>query len=100
MVTSQYHHHHNQKYQWAFGNGKTSFLFKCLAAKQNVWGLFNKKYKYSCISNIKYVLLLMIYFWYSECKNTVNSEIIACIYYCDSSTADKNVRFNYCDAPR
>ena len=27
-------------------------------------------------------------------------EIIACIYYCDSSTAGKNVRFNYCDAPR
>jgi len=31
---------------------------------------------------------------------TVNSEIIACIYYCDSSTADKNARFNKCDAPR
>ena len=33
-------------------------------------------------------------------RPTVNSEIIACIYYFDSSTADKNERFNYCDAPR
>ena len=33
-------------------------------------------------------------------QSTVNSEIIACIYYCDSSTAGKNARFNYCDAPR
>jgi len=31
---------------------------------------------------------------------TVNSENIACNYYCDSSTADKNARFNYCDVPR
>jgi len=33
-------------------------------------------------------------------RYTVNSEVIACIYYCDSSTTDKNARFNYCDAPR
>jgi len=29
--------------------------------------------------------------WKPLFLHTVNSEIIACIYYCDSSTADKNV---------
>ena len=29
--------------------------------------------------------------------NTVNSEIYACIYYCDSLTAFQNASFNFCD---